>query len=129
MKPVGEHDQLGRLQLASRDRAQRKFNSKPVATDDRPSAADVIAEASDHLGQPIERVGVVGAIFRIAVKWKVWQYNAVAVLKLFDQRFKLAVAEQLRVPKDQRRPGPLLTVRDAGAVAVVVEPQSHRRRL
>jgi hypothetical protein len=71
-----------------------------VAADNRPSATDVIAETGDHFSKPIKRVGVVRAILRIAVQWKVGQDDAVAMLELLDQWCKFAVAEQLRVPKD-----------------------------
>ena len=109
------------------DGAQQDQRADLVAADERPRPAGVAAEAGEHLGEPLRRVGVARAVLGVAVQRQVGQHEPEAVGELLDQRLPLAVREQLRVQQRERRPGARLAVGDARAVVVVVEAELHRR--
>jgi hypothetical protein len=98
-----------------------------VAGKQEPLPDDVCAEARHHIGQPIERVRMPRAVLGVSVQRQVGQHHPEAGGQRRHDRLPLAVREPERVEQHERRAGARLTVGDARAVVVVVEPQPHRK--
>ena len=108
------------------DRVQQDLRAGVVAGEQRSRPEHLGGEAAEHLGEPVERVGVARAVLGVAVQRQVGEHDAEAVGELLDRRLPLLVREQRRVQQRERRTGAELAVGDARAVGVVVEAQPHR---
>ena len=119
-----QHEPAGR-ELPGLHGAQQDQRADVVAADQRPRPAHLAAEAGDHLGHPVGRVGVARAVLGVAVQRQVGQHEPEAVRELLDERLELAVGQQRRVQQRERRAGARLAIGDARAVGVVVEAELH----
>ena len=126
VQAVGHQHHARRRDALAEDRAQQDLGAGVVAGEQRARAEHLGAEAAEHLGEPVERVGVAGPRLGVAVQRQVGQHDAKAVGELLDRRLPLLVREQPRVQQRQRRPGADLAVGHARAVVMVVEAQAHR---
>ena len=127
---VAHQHQARGAHAARADGVQQDLGAGVVAGEERPRAEHLGAEATEHLGEPVERVGVAGMVLGVAVQRQVREHHAEAVGERIDGRFPLLVREQPGVQQRERAPGAELAVGDARAVGVVVEAQphgSHRR--
>ena len=102
-----------------------ELGAEIVAGDDAPPASDLHAEAGDHIGQPLRRVGVARAVLGIAVQRQIGQHDPEAVGQRSDDRLPFAMRQSQRVQKHQRGAGSRLPIGDPRAVMVVVEAQAH----
>ena len=96
--------------------SQQDLRPGVVAADQRPRPEHLRGEPGHHLGEPVERVGVVRAILGVAVQRQVRQHDAEAVGEMLDGRLELLVGEHRRVQQRERRPGAELPVGHARAV-------------
>ncbi len=105
---------------------QQDLRAGVVAGEQRPRPEHLGGEAAEHLGEPVERVGMARAVLGVAVQRQVGQHHAEAVGELLDGGLPLLVREQPGVQQRERRAGAELAVGHARAVGVVVEAQPHR---
>ncbi len=85
------------------------------------------AKPHEHLGEPVERVGVARPVLGVAVQRQVGEHHAEALGQPPRDRLPLHVGEHRGVQQRERRTGAELAVGDARAVGVVVEAQPHAR--
>ncbi len=96
-----------------------------VAGEQRARPEHLGGEPAEHLGEPVERVGMARAVLGVAVQRQVGEHDAEAVGEPLDGGLPLLVGEHRGVQQRERRSGAELAVGDAGAVVVVVEAQPH----
>ena len=128
MQTIGHQHESARAQPTGCHGAQQQLGARIVAAHERSRTQRVAAESGDHIGQPIRRVGMAGAVLGVAVEGKVREHEPKAVGQLFHHGLELAVAEPGRVQQRDRRARAGLAVGDARAVGMVVEPQFHPLR-
>ena len=102
---------------------QQDLRAGGVAGEQRPRPEHLGGEPAEHLGEPVERVGIARPVLGVAVERQVGEHHAEAVGEPLDGWLPLLVREQPGVQQRERRAGAELAVGDAGAVGVVVEAQ------
>jgi len=104
---------------------QEDLGAGIVSHDERVRPEHVVGEAAHHLGEPVDRVGVAGAVLGVAVQREVGYHEPVALGEALGDGLPLAVGEQAGVQQRERRAGADLAIGDARAVGVVVEAKPH----
>ena len=121
-----QHDARG-VQSPAFHGAQQDLGADVVSGDQRPRAEHVGGEAAQHLGKPVDRVGVARPILGVAVQRQVGQHHAEALGQPPRHRLPLHVREHRGVQQRQRGTGAELTVGHPCAIRMVVKTQSHSR--
>jgi hypothetical protein len=123
--PVAHQHEARRAHAAGAHGVQHDLRAGVVPGEHRSRSEHLVREATEHLGEPVERVRMARVILRVAVQRQIRQHDAEALGERLDGRFPLLVRQQPRVQQRERRPGAELAVGDARAVGVVVEAQAH----